>query len=82
MYRKYEPELLNGVPVPFGTVAQRRALIGKRIEWHVSGWTSKNSGVVQDVVWKNVLVSNNWEWAPNMLNVHVVEEKADEPARG
>jgi hypothetical protein len=81
MFRRYAPEPLNGTPVPFKTVRQRRALIGKRIEWHEPGWHAKRCGRVQDVQWKNVLVSDNWEWAPKMLNVHVIEEKQDEPAR-
>ena len=73
-YRQYEREKLNGTPVMFQTAAQRRKLIGRRIEWHQKGWLSKKSGTVEEVVWKNVLVSGNWEWAPDMLNVHVLEE--------
>lgn len=75
-YRKYEPEQLSGTPHPFATAKQRRALIGRHIEWHESGWISKRGGQVLEVAGKNINVDGNWEWAPKMLNVHVLDEPA------
>ena len=77
-FRTYEPEPMSGTKVENWTRASvRHSLVGRRIEWRSPGWSSKHSGVVEETrgMGKNVLVSGNHEWAPDMLDVHVLPEE-------
>ena len=74
IHRKYEPEKTVGVPVSVSTMKQRRALIGKRIEWNSGGFIMKRAGTVTAVEGKNMLVDGDWKWAPDMINVRVSEQ--------
>lgn len=71
MFRRYVPEQTVGEPVDWKRVKARRSTIGRRIEWNVSGWIGKRSGIVEAVDHKNVLIDGDWHWAPDMLNVRV-----------
>jgi hypothetical protein len=72
-FRRYVPEETIGAPAPVSTMKQRRALIGKRIEWNTGGFVMKRSGTVTAVEGKNMLIDGDWKWAPDMLNVRVSE---------
>lgn len=67
--RHYIQEETIGIPVDLKTSKQRRALIGKLIEWNDAGWISKSSGIIEDVCGKNILVNGDWKISSSMINV-------------
>lgn len=75
MLRRYEQVRPKGTPVEgFGKISVRRSLIGKKIGWNRPGWITPSFGVVEECSGKNILVDDNWEWVPDMLNVTLMEE--------
>lgn len=57
---------------------QAKELIGKRVEWEFAhdrhrGTFLSRGGVLQDVQGRNALVSGEWQWLPDMTNLHETE---------
>lgn len=58
--------------------AQAKQLIGKRVEWEFApnrarGTCLVRSGILQDVQGRNVMVSGEWQWLPDLTNFKEVD---------
>jgi len=62
------------------TAKERRALIGKKVEWeyghdHYRGTYNVRSGIVEASEGRNLLVDGDWMWYPDMKNLKEVDEE-------
>jgi hypothetical protein len=59
--------------------SEARRLIGKEILWDVAierhrSILGPSRGIVEDVSGKNILISGDWRWLPDIRNVSVLNE--------
>jgi len=61
------------------TAKERRALIGKRVEWeechdYHRGTCFVRSGVVEASEGRNLMIDGDWKWYPEMTNLKLKED--------
>jgi len=59
-YRQYAPGQYGGIPAPFSTIKERRALIGKRVGYDRRGSIMLNRGTVTDAEGRNIKIDDSW----------------------
>jgi len=52
---------------------EARKLIGKTIEWRTPTSFYVRRGVIEEVKNKNILISGDWHWLPDMKEIKVIE---------
>lgn len=75
MYRKYEPTKFDGEKVEFKTIAQRRALIGKRVGYDTTYSTYAHYGVVTDTNRTEICVDNSWVYVSQIEQIVVLNQQ-------
>ena len=61
--------------------ADVRKMIGKPVEWdngydfYRGVYFDHRKGIVEEVKGKNVLISGDWRWLPDLHNFKLVEDK-------
>lgn len=60
---------------------EARAAIGKMVEWEDPRWlkTRYMRGTLQEVSGKNLFISGDWYWRPQLLSLKIAD-KQNEPS--
>ena len=74
IFRTYELSNLPGVPAPYRTVKDRRALVGKRIAYDIRGSSYAHHGVVTGWGTREIEVSGSWINTSQIEQLNVVED--------
>ena len=62
------------------TSAEARRLIGKRITWREylgHGFVKNSTGIVEDVIRKNVLINGDWKWLPDLVGAKKLDAQGE-----
>lgn len=74
-YRKFAPSKFDGVPAPYKTVKERRALIGKRVGYDTTLSSFSQFGRVTDAYGKEIEIDGTAVWIGRIEQLCVLSDQ-------